>query len=275
MIGKLLKTPSDAKAGEWVESAVRGNLGTVGGCVPRDFDSYVRLFHPATTIDGAPVGWAEVAATTKKMVHPLMQWHAIAGSPGSNSDSSSLWEGGDPEPGYLIPQVMNPLCNLLMRHTAEVAHCFFGLLIDQVWFTISADKIVTSSQKVRRVLNGGPKGSDLLSASEIGKAHFQLHKRRYVALEGPLSAAKEGDQHAGLDFFSRMSPSLLWPLDKMWFLASDTDLDSTIVAGGSSLIQAIIDSPDLEACRVSVTDSLTFDSDRINLPDKTTKRDPQ
>lgn len=59
--------------------------------------------------------------------------------------------------------------------------------------------------------------------------------------------------------------NLLWPSDRAWFLASEIDFDSTLVGGRSDLIEAIIDSRELEAWPVGPADSLAADADRINL----------
>jgi hypothetical protein len=48
-------------------------------------------------------------------------------------------------------------------------------------------------------------------------------------------------------------------------VASEVDFDSTLIGGSSELIQAVIDSPELEAWRVEPTDSLAADADKINV----------
>lgn len=63
----------------------------------------------------------------------------------------------------------------------------------------------------------------------------------------------------------RYSPSLFWPSDRSWLVASEVDFDSTLVGGSADLIEAIVGSPDLEAWRVEPDDSLTCDADKINV----------
>jgi hypothetical protein len=62
----------------------------------------------------------------------------------------------------------------------------------------------------------------------------------------------------------RDAPNLIWPADHTWFMASEVDFDSTLVGGSAELIQAIVDSPKLEAWQVKPTDSLAADADKIN-----------
>ncbi len=59
-------------------------------------------------------------------------------------------------------------------------------------------------------------------------------------------------------------PTLLWPADRAWFVASDPDQDSTYVGGSASLIESLLASPDLEAWPVEADDWVAIGSDEIN-----------
>ncbi|MGA7272580.1 MAG: hypothetical protein WB239_16020, partial [Acidimicrobiia bacterium] len=60
-------------------------------------------------------------------------------------------------------------------------------------------------------------------------------------------------------------PSLIWPADRAWFVASDPDLDFTCVGGSAMLVQALRAESLLEVWPVGVADRIAFDSDRINV----------
>jgi len=60
------------------------------------------------------------------------------------------------------------------------------------------------------------------------------------------------------------SPSLVWPADHAWLLASDVDLDSTIVGGSSELVRALCADPRLEALQIREGTDLGWDADDIN-----------
>ena len=60
------------------------------------------------------------------------------------------------------------------------------------------------------------------------------------------------------------SPNLLWPADRGWFLASEIDFNSTLVAGGTDLIADILACPALESWPVRPHDSLGCDGDTVN-----------
>jgi hypothetical protein len=60
------------------------------------------------------------------------------------------------------------------------------------------------------------------------------------------------------------SPSIVWPADRSWVLASEVDLDSTIVGGSHGLIRALCTDPRLEALPIREGTDLGWDADDIN-----------
>ena len=60
------------------------------------------------------------------------------------------------------------------------------------------------------------------------------------------------------------SANLIWPPDHSWCIATDIDWDSTLVAGGSTLADALLAEPRLETVEVSYEDDLSWLGDRIN-----------
>jgi hypothetical protein len=57
------------------------------------------------------------------------------------------------------------------------------------------------------------------------------------------------------------TPSILWPDDHAWVLATEIDDDSTIVAGSHELADALLTSPDIEALEVLWNDDLAWSGD--------------
>lgn len=62
------------------------------------------------------------------------------------------------------------------------------------------------------------------------------------------------------------SPSILWPDDHAWVLATEIDFDSTIVAGTTALVRELVRTPGLEVLPLSTDADLTWDGDPINRP---------
>jgi hypothetical protein len=63
---------------------------------------------------------------------------------------------------------------------------------------------------------------------------------------------------------SAESPSLVWPADHAWVLATEVDFDSTIVAGSHALIRALCSDPRLEALPLREGTDLGWDADEVN-----------
>ena len=69
-----------------------------------------------------------------------------------------------------------------------------------------------------------------------------------------------------LDSPGLLAPTIWWPEDRSWFVASDADFGWTYVAGATPLIDAVESSPRLEALRTDYHRSHTIDADMLNEP---------
>lgn len=79
----------------------------------------------------------------------------------------------------------------------------------------------------------------------------------------PRAAANLGEQITP-DWFLPQSPNLLWPLDRSRFLATEIDLDSTLVGGPADLVDTLASAPGLEVWRVDADDDLSSEGDHLN-----------
>lgn len=264
-----LKVTDGATAGAWVKPRLGGEFGAVTLQVPQGFEAYARLFHPASDPAGNPVRWADVAKVCGTIPHGKMQWHAIlgladadelGGSYSPNDGSGVEWAGSDPPIGAMDIETLDALCEILADHTADAAHCFFGLCTIQSWL-------------------------DSFSAEELPPLLKLPYDRNHIILTGPLSAIDQivydwsGSLHMTLvdkedigqptrpdpsEFLQREAPNLIWSADHSWFVASEVDFDSTLIAGSATFIDAIVESPKLESWQVGPADSLADDADTVN-----------
>jgi len=258
-----LQVRDDASAAEWIAPRLVGEFGAVTLAVPSGYPAYVRICHPATGPGGAFVSWPEVAKATGRRAHALMQWHALVGSTDHLNFKGSVWPGGDPERGNLAPEV---LCDLLAAHTTDPAHCYFCLWEGWGW----VDGSGVSTLTLRRGDETEPSAQaeepvpPAFSTQELGRERVRLPGRDYLLLEGPLSAATKIGYWASPTWFLHQSPNLFWPADRAWCAASEIDFDSTLIGGSTELIQAILDTPRLDAWLVGREASLAYDADKIN-----------
>ncbi len=161
---------------------------------------------------------------------------------------------------------LDRLCALLTEHTADPDHCFSGLC--EINHHRLVDKVASGKSIPPRL------------KLPVGRDH--------LIFEGPLSAAVQiGDTDPpGLtwavyvepgaeppterpepdptDPFWRDAPSLIWPADRSWFVASEVDFDSTLVGGSRELVAALVATPDLEVYEVAPDTKLTAFSGKLN-----------
>jgi hypothetical protein len=266
---RKLTIADGASVGAWIGQTLGGEFGSVGRHVPRGYEAYARVFHPARDDNGRPVKWAEVASVSGAIPHREMQWYAILGL--SEVDQlegyckvdargGTKWVGYDPPAGGMDDGTLDAMCGIIGDHTHEFGQCYFGLCVIQGWlksFPVGRELLLSLCARDYVVLQGPLMAVDQLEydSSQFGSSERDVSVRRRVGEFARAPVAR---------FPQRGAPNLIWPANRSWFVASEVDFDSTLVGGNSELIEAMIESPELEAWRVGPTDSLAADGDKIN-----------
>jgi hypothetical protein len=267
-----LKIVDGESAGAWIEPRLSGEFGAVTRVVPTGYNAYARIFHPAFRPDGKRVRWAEVAVALGTTPHREMQWHALLGLEGpeelggSDAVDARVRAGlaGDPPVGAADIQVLDALCGVLASQGSNSDSCYFGLCTIESWleqFPPEALKPLLELPLGRDyiVLTGALQAVEQIvrDPSKEGGTHLLLRSRAQDAPAGGYRVRESAIRDA---------PGLVWPADRSWFVATDVDLDSTLLGGSAELVEAVIESPDLEAWQVQPSDSLAADADGINSP---------
>lgn len=224
---KDLEVVDGISAGSWIRRRLADDFGSVRATVPEGFESYARVLHPALDRDLRPIRWATVAASAGKTAHREMQWHSITGA---------FDPVRDPSLGEMDRDELEILCEIIAGQTLDAGDCLFGFCEIMAW----PDEVFPPRQRTQPLL----------------ELPFE---RRYVVLQGPLTAAGRIGEPPMMG-----APNLIWPPGRSWLVASEVDFDSTLVGGDADLVEAIVGSPRLEAWRVEPTDSLAADADRVN-----------
>ncbi|WP_241989263.1 hypothetical protein [Cryobacterium serini] len=114
-------------------------------------------------------------------------------------------------------------------------------------------------------------GSGWLSREVATGSRFDLHgktARHYVLFEvgaNDLADSAWPERAAWVDQpMWAQSPSIVWPEDHSWVLATEIDFDSTLVAGTTKLIQELVQTAGLEVLSMRTDADLTSDGDRLN-----------
>lgn len=212
------------------------SVARAGRTVPAGFAAYARVFHPAYVHrpdEERPVRWAAVAARFGRVVHPLMQFHRIAGIPEANIYQEPAW-GSQPERGSLPAAEGAALARTLRPFTATPGRCYFALW-DGFGF------IDESRRRRRRGRLKIPGGED------------------YLLLRGPLEIGVNLGGPA-----SEQSANLWWPDDRAWCVATGIDFTETLVGGSESCIAKVLNNPDLEALPITLDADMSCWGDHIN-----------
>jgi hypothetical protein len=174
------------------------------------------------------------------------------------------WRDAAPDVGNLSPEALTDLLEVLRRHTATATDCWFCLWSGYGW--IHGSPAVSMLQLGGRT--GRSKSSPVPPAfSDHVRASDQLVRlpaRAYLLGRGPLDAASRLGDQLTPEWCERQSPNLFWPADRSWCVATEIDLDSTLVGGTAQLVAELIAHERLEAFRVQPEDSLQHDADRLN-----------
>jgi hypothetical protein len=269
-LGGLSASP-DVQAAAWISVALCDFDGTVGSVVPPVFETYARVFHPASRGSGdeqAAVRWAEVAAANGREMHPAAEWGSITGSweYQHNSSQPGLWDEA-PSTGQMPMQVACRLAAILSKHTEEADHACFG-----VWdgwgtgagmFFFPANTREVDQQRVRDAYDAEAAAwSGLITSA----ASFQVPDRRMHLLLGPLAAIEDFYARYGgpSSLCLREPPSLWWPGDRTWCVGTDIDLMTTYVGASNEAVKALLADDQLEVLPVPDNQSVTWEADTIN-----------
>ncbi|MGA8417505.1 MAG: hypothetical protein WB808_12900 [Candidatus Dormiibacterota bacterium] len=227
----------DVSSADWIVAGVRNFEYDVASLLPVTFEAYARVLHPASLSAGSgdtvDVAWSEVAAANGRIAHAAMEWVAITGDWKfeQHAVQPGVWDA-PPSTGSLPPRNARSLADVLGRFTATPSECWFG-----VW-------------------------------EGYGGAPFQpgtvplvaMPQRKMALLRGPLHAA--GTAFSGMGWPE--SPSLWWPDDHSWCVATDIDLMSTYIGGSAPCVEAVLADERLEAFAVTVDQTVHWRSDTIN-----------
>jgi hypothetical protein len=219
---------------DWVVAGATGPWTHVGALLPTDFAAYARLLHPAELVC-EEVRWETVAAGNGRRAHAGMQWVALTGSwdfqYGNGRGQPELWDES-PEVGSLPAATAQRLVAVLQRFTGT-DDCFYA-----VW-----------------------EGFGDLVVAPATVATIAMPGRTMLLFRGLLANAATATMESPP--FGR-SPSLWWPADRAWCVATDVDLNYTYIGATDPCIEAVLADPTLESWRVAADDRIDVESDTLN-----------
>ncbi|MEA1263749.1 hypothetical protein MicroSTF_11965 [Microbacterium sp. STF-2] len=245
-----------------------------------------------------PVSWAQTAAAFGTVLHPLAQWQRIVRTPPDGDWRTRIAPDGReftaPMEGELDPTLLATIAAHLVDHTqtpdAGFAALwegrggllgFFGVTPSRSFLTFTDDPnhqamLERSAHDPFNNVFRRPTWQEGILSREISEGpRLDLPGRDHVLFSAPPRAFADpewvlhvpwrdvpAEEHGFPP--SAQSPSILWPEDRAWVMASEVDYDSTIVAGSSALIEALCADEQLEALPLPEGAALTWDADAVN-----------
>jgi hypothetical protein len=178
-----------------------------------------------------PVRWSEVAAANGTVMHPEAQFENLARVyPTGNVAQPGVWDV-PPADGELPLIVASRFVSILRRHTPTPDRCWF--CIWEGW--------------------GG-----LRTPAGINPV-IDLPNRSYYLATAPITAVPESFER----IYAR-GPSIWWPDDRAWCVATEIDFRSTYVGGSSSCIEDLLNDDVLEALPATIEDGVGLKGDPVN-----------
>ena len=230
----------------WLLSRFSGTHRQLTMHVPDNFPAYCRILHRPNPPSGAghlSLRWSDIAAHTGAVIHSGVQWHRLIGSATTDADGGTVsgdlyaeWNGYAPSIGQIDATQFLILADIRSHHTSTANDVFFGF-----WEG-----------------NGRINTNDGSFFPGISPARFRLGGRQQIVVRGDLAAV------VGTQRVPWPTPNAMWPADQSWYLATEVDFDSTIIAGDPRLIDEVLAHPELEALRAFADLDLTCFGDTIN-----------
>jgi hypothetical protein len=237
--------------------------------------AYARVLHPLDDAPGAR-RWSDVARDHGRVMRAAVQWWEIADDEGPLQATGRSYPG-DPTEGSLRPTALAALCGVLAGRTSTPERCWFAVWNGWGWWqdrsatAFITARSVTASQEpttasamlaalgaTGTVCPSGPRGETqarddtghVAGWLDLPAPVFELPGREYLLYAGPIEAALSIGWWITPTWFQPQSPSLMWPDDHAWCVATEIDFDSTLIAGNPETITAVVADPHLEAWQI-------------------------
>jgi hypothetical protein len=247
----------DLAPAQWLSGTDRAFGGRVDDLVPPGFPAYLRLFHRPD--QGLPdcdgiTSWRVLAERHGTVLHPEAQWSAL--TRGREETSPDV-----PLTGSLDRLTLPRLAGHLARHTGTPERCHPAR-----W---EGAGIAGDRWRGRPTFARPGRTYWLFPARPVEEVTVLARELERLSVEAAVRGrrARRRWRQALEEYGGGPSPSLWWPDDHAWVVHSETDHDSTVVAGSAALAADLLADPELECLLVPPDALLWANADRVNLPD--------
>jgi hypothetical protein len=246
----------DLSGADWITARLLPwgrEVGTrVCAIVPSGYGAYVRIFHHAEELVGTERvrrRWSDIAQRTGRTMHPTVQFTRF-GWPES------------PLAGCLDREEAAALVAVLRKHASAPVDCWLAIWCGYGELSGGAGRLIRAERGIRGRLRW--RRSHRISRLEpppgLAEAPtLKLPAREYYLYRAPIDVVPRFEFLPG----HLQTPNLWWPRDRAWFVGTEIDVDSTLVACTRACADALLGS-ELEALEVSPEDRLDTEGDAVN-----------
>jgi hypothetical protein len=213
-----LRLSGEVDRADWIKDRTKDEaFGYVGSFIPSGFDGYLRLLRPAyADVElTEKVRWHEIATWSGRDLKGDSEFHSVA-FPARPPSSPRPWQGRGVPEGSMDASDLAALVAILSGFTTSGDDCWMG-----IW-----------------------EGYGPIAGLDVDDDHYPLVEtanRSYHLLHGPVEEARDAHDDMG------RGPNLLWPSDRAWCVATDIDMDSTLVGGSAELVAQLRACADVES----------------------------
>lgn len=262
---------------------------------PRDINTWLGIDESgdfgvtdiAAALESETVTWAMAAASFDTTMHAEAQYARVvrcaSGDIGGGVIAPDGWRYEAAPEGSLDARSLAAVSGVLAQHTgtpdAGIAAIWdgWGDLLSSSGaasfaFATSEGFINDSADEARIRAHNNKTGSNLLSSEVATGPRLDLHGntgRHYILFEGGASVFADPAWPEAAPWVDNVSwtqsPSILWPDDHSWVLATEIDFDSTLIAGTTALIYQLLETSGIEVHPLRPDADLSWGGDQVNL----------
>ena len=220
---------TDVAPAAWLRAALRPwssrGIRHVATLVPAEYPSHARILHRASSDTDDHVRWADIAALAGQSITARTRYIDLVGWRPESARLSPPSPWREPEIGTLLPDECAAVASVLAEHTATPDDCWFC-----VW-----------------------EGYGWQALTQLGKRapRVALEHRNCLLFRGPVASAVAFESAPWFQ-----SPTVWWPADREWCVASELDIYSTYVGAAPAAIEALREHPALEVVECTAEDDI-------------------
>jgi len=220
--------------------------------VPDSFEAFARILHPAYRADRSTVRWSELAARSGVTLGPATGFGEVSGL----DSNEPGWDNASPAEGTIEREQIEAIADLLAPFTGTPDRCWLAAWEGWGSWGPGSSTTLTATlggpdDRRRRPLRWRTRRSVDRMVRESKRMletipRVTAEHRSYFLFRAQLRDISKFEVGGW-----SQAPSIWWPDDRTWCVATEVDGFSTYVGGSGECVEALIESERIEALAVA------------------------